>query len=606
MTDLQTINDFYQRQLFGSDTKALDIISSFGIHSRPALDSFKVGFGSHAISKAINDEQHKEMRKIGVIHAGGLRFKSSLTFPLSNMKGELVDIMGMNIGKAAGVNFLGEKPKGFAHFRAYQASKDLIATNLPKAALQLYQAGHHNVVLVPSMEILSWLECERMTFLSNAHSDEWALHAKAEEVLYANIRLRDKDPADALTRLKVFKGKPQPKPVAKGKTILDKVVDDLDTLGYANEATNKKLGYLVSISRKLERPLSAIIISSSGAGKSTLMKLICELTPPEDRLLLNRITPQAFFHFPDDALINKLIVVDERDGSSPADFSVRSLQTSRELTLARTAKKKGEKALRSIKVQSAYMESTTSAKLDIQNSSRCLLLHLDESPKATEAVLKAQRLSRAGGRAKKRDDIIHWHHEFQKELKPLPVRIPYIKHITFPNHKVEFRRSQEHFLTLIEACALLNQKDRKVVCGVIEATLEDYRTAYELFSTVFKEADREVSLGSIKLLRAMEGQKVVSFTMRQALTITGMSYGSLHRAIKELLNYCYLEQNTTTKGRYQKVFTIQDYQEFLNAPSRMRTPDELTSLYQTSVQRPSPNYPPPESMTQPVMVGTAQ
>lgn len=597
MNTLTTVSDFYQRNLFGSDTKGIESLSSYGITSRPAIEAFKVGYGTHSILKAVTEEQAKELRTMGVISAGGLRFKSSFIFPLFNTNGELVDLMGKNIGKAGGVSYLNGQPKGFAHFRAYEASKDIIATNLPKAALQLYQAGHHNVVLVPEMSVLPMLECHRLTFLSNAHSDEWALHAKAEEVLYANIRLRDKDPTEALTRLKVFKGKPRPKPVAKGKTILDKVVEDLDALGYANEANNKKLGYLVSISRKLERPLSAIIISSSGAGKSTLMRLISKLTPPEDRLVLNRITPQAFFHFPDDALTNKLIVVDERDGSGPADFSVRSLQTSRELTMARTAQRKGESSLKSIKVQSAYMESTTTANLDIQNSSRCLLLHLDESPVATEAVLKTQRLQRSGQPSKKHEEIIKWHHEFQKGLMALPVTIPFIKHITFPNHKVEFRRSQEHFLTLIEASALLNQENRRNIRGAIEATLTDYTTAYELFLSVFNESQREVSPGAERLLKTMEKQKAVTFTMRQALTMTGMSYGTLYRSIQELLNYSYLEQSNVSKGRHQKVFTILDYSGYLKLSTRLRTPEEMASVISPSLQEISDNYPATRSTT---------
>ena len=39
--------------------------------------------------------------------------------------------------------------------------------------------------------------------------------------------------------------------------LMDRIARDLDTLGYVGEESNKKLGYLIAVSRKLPEPLSA-------------------------------------------------------------------------------------------------------------------------------------------------------------------------------------------------------------------------------------------------------------------------------------------------------------------------------------------------------------
>ena len=66
--------------------------------------------------------------------------------------------------------------------------------------------------------------------------------------------------------------------------------------GYVGEETNKRLLYLVAVSRKLEDPLSAIVLSQSGAGKSGLTEVIERLCPPEDVVLLTRLTPQSLYY----------------------------------------------------------------------------------------------------------------------------------------------------------------------------------------------------------------------------------------------------------------------------------------------------------------------
>jgi DNA primase len=109
--------------------------------------------------------------------------------------------------------------------------------------------------------------------------------------------------------------------------LLDQVASDVDALGYVGEDTNKRLLYLVAISRKLDDPLSAVILSQSGAGKSGLTEAIEKLTPPEDVVLLTRLTPQSLYYTEPGFLDRKLVIVEERYGSMEADYSIRVLQS---------------------------------------------------------------------------------------------------------------------------------------------------------------------------------------------------------------------------------------------------------------------------------------
>ena len=65
--------------------------------------------------------------------------------------------------------------------------------------------------------------------------------------------------------------------------LLDVIVDDFERCGVVGEETNKLVGYLAAVSRKLEEPLAVLIQSSSAAGKSSLMEAVLAFVPDEER-----------------------------------------------------------------------------------------------------------------------------------------------------------------------------------------------------------------------------------------------------------------------------------------------------------------------------------
>jgi hypothetical protein len=64
---------------------------------------------------------------------------------------------------------------------------------------------------------------------------------------------------------------------------------DFDRCGVVGEETNKLVGYIAAVSRRLEAPLAVVVQSSSIAGKSSLMDAVLAFVPEEDRVQCSAI-----------------------------------------------------------------------------------------------------------------------------------------------------------------------------------------------------------------------------------------------------------------------------------------------------------------------------
>lgn len=276
--------------------------------------------------------------------------------------------------------------------------------------------------------------------------------------------------------------------------LLDQLARDIDALGYVGEEMNKRLLYLVAISRKLSDPLSAVILSQSGAGKSGLTEAIERLTPPEDFVFLTRLTPQSLYYVEDDFLDQKLVIIEERYGSMEADYSIRVLQSRKKLIAAAPIKDPQTGHMRtkvfSVEARAAFIEATTASSVNHENATRCFELAMDESIEQTRRIHERQRFMRTETgleQARKADAIVKRHWNAQRLLEPIPVVIPFADKLTFPATWMRTRRDHARFLNLIEVSAFLHQYQREKRKCVIQASVEDYRVAYELAAQVLTD-----------------------------------------------------------------------------------------------------------------------
>ena len=316
------------------------------------------------------------------------------------------------------------------------------------------------------------------------------------------------------------------------RDLLDQVARDIDALGFVGETTNTRLLYVVAISRKLPDPLSAIVLSQSGAGKSGLTEVLERLTPPEDVVLLTRLTPQSLYYIEPGFLDRKLVIVEERYGSMEADYSIRVLQSRKKLIAAAPIKDPQTGTLKTkvftVEARAAFLEATTASAVNHENATRCFELMMDESPEQTRRIHARMALLRTerGLALRQAADAIarrHWH--AQRLLEPAPVVIPFADALTFPSAWLRTRRDYARFLNLIEVSAFLHQHQRARRGGAIVAEVADYAVAYDLAASVLSEtlADLRAPLRTaVEQIRALcdQGDGSVSRrAIREALAV---------------------------------------------------------------------------------------
>ncbi len=317
----------------------------------------------------------------------------------------------------------------------------------------------------------------------------------------------------------------------KDPEIFARILADFESIGITGENANKLMGYLSATSRMLEEPLSVLVQSRSAAGKSTLQDAVLSLMPPEDYIKYTRLTGQALFYKEEDSLAHKLIAIEEEQGAREATYSIRSIQSSKYLSIAATEKDSSTGRIRTaeykVKGPVALMITTTEAEPDYETSNRFIMLTIDESQEMTERILQRQRESEtlAGliGRTGA-EQVTRRHHNAQRLLRHLSVINPFASHLTFPAQSLQARRDHKKYLGLIKAIAFLHQYQREIktvnkngqAIQYIEVTLDDIEKANGLAAEILGRTLDELSPPS-RLLLAMIRDNVLAECQRQAI-----------------------------------------------------------------------------------------
>lgn len=383
----------------------------------------------------------------------------------------------------------------------------------------------------------------------------------------------------------------------KRPDLMDAILEDMEAFGYTGEEQGKLLAYLIGVSRKLERPLSGIIISQSGAGKSTLTELVEQLTPPENVVLYTRLTAQSLAYMPKDALKRKLVIIEEREGATAAEYHIRVLQSRQRLAQLTTEKDPATGKMRSrvyeVEGPIAYLETTTSTQINFENSTRCFELHLDESEEQTRRIHNRQRESRIQGLAvagPSIEAIKQRHHTAQRLLEPVRVFLPYAPLLSFPVRWLRTRRDHERFLSLIDTIAFLHQhqrdsgtaeRDGKPV-RFIRASIEDYRLAYQLAKDVIWNTLHELTHDGRELLEAVRtmtgGDTKGVFTRRDVRNYSDWQDYRLRTALQELVDMEYVGLLTGGQGRTCQYRLISASDEKPLSLHDLTTPEQLEEL----------------------------
>ncbi len=358
----------------------------------------------------------------------------------------------------------------------------------------------------------------------------------------------------------------------KSPDIFNQIIKDIEILGHVGEKNNKIISYLIAVSRFSAKPLSLFIQSGPSSGKSYLLETILKLLPPEAFKWISSISDQAFHYMPDDDFLNKIFMMGEALHNEIVEGYIRQMQSENKITRHVTMKDPKTGEMKTIEkdhiVNLVFMMTSTAMKVNLENLSRCIVTHADESADQTKKVLSMQRHKESfeGYLEGKHivPQIIKKHIAAQRMLSSVTVFNPFKKYINFPSIRSIMRRGQQQFLGLINSSAILRQMQKKQLERIDHYTgqkvtgyycdLFDYGIARKLFvEEKLLQHDDDVSAGAIKLYEAIrkmvkakaekERLKPEDLTVIQADVrgLTDLSASSVKQYLRILVEYEYLQ-----------------------------------------------------------------
>ena len=360
--------------------------------------------------------------------------------------------------------------------------------------------------------------------------------------------------------------------------LLDRILADFAACGVVGEETNKLVGYLATVSRKLDNPLAIIVQSTSAAGKSALMEAVLAFVPPEERVKYSALTGQALYYLGGESnLKHKILAIVEEEGAEKASYALKLLQSEGELSIASTGKDPhtGRMVTQEYRVEGPVMIflTTTAVDIDEELMNRCLVLTVDESREQTRRIHAQQRAryTLEGIRSlETKSAILALHRTAQRLLRPLRVFNPYADALTFLDDKTRTRRDHTKYLQLIATVTVLHQHQREIRsidCGggktapCVVATLDDIAAANRLAHETLGRCLDEMPPQTRRLLALIEREVAarctaakmergdVRFTRRQVREATGWSNTQLHVHLGRLVELEYLLTHRAEHGQ---------------------------------------------------------
>jgi hypothetical protein len=378
------------------------------------------------------------------------------------------------------------------------------------------------------------------------------------------------------------------------KDLFQTILAGFDAQGYIGEKKNKLLGFLAAVSRIIDTPLAVLFLSRPGAGKTSLQNAVCKLVPPESVIQYTRVTGQSLFYRDANALKNKVLAIEEEGGMQEAMYSIKTLISSQKLSISatRTDAKTGKFSVDDYTVNGpvVVMVSTTNPEgLDDETKGRFLTLTIDESQEQTKSILQAQIAKNSHDwyqTTADENEILKLHHNMQRVLKPLTVTFTRELRIVWPFGRLQMRREQAKFISLVKAITLLHQYQRKTgtmkrpdgsKMEYVQAAQKDIDIALELGREVFaRNVDDVAPMGRTLLseiigltkekynnLKELDPKKEIliseiPFTRKELRERIGWSEPQVRRNIDHLVELGYMGRLSGRQGSIFRYVLLDD------------------------------------------------
>ena len=385
------------------------------------------------------------------------------------------------------------------------------------------------------------------------------------------------------------------------------IVDDMNVLGYVGEDLNKQLMYIAATSRKLDNPISVMVVSESASGKSLLIDTVAKLIPSDEVISVTSLSEQALNYMED--LNHKFLSLGEIVHSEVVEHQIREMLSKKELSRLVTTKEtqSGKLVTKMVKIPAVVSLAMSGTRYDMnpENTSRCFMVNADESREQTRRIHEQQWTKKYSVKRKNEKkelipEIITKHHAAQKLLMPITIENPFGKYLDFPNTLMRTRRDNDRFVDLIACVCFLRQyqKEKKYDANnepYIAFDLIDYEIAYRIMTSgVLSSSLLEIPRGSIELyeeLRKLSQKRSkqegiepheVSFTQRDIREATGFGQTWLKVHLKQLVDYEYVVISRGGKARSKGYYRIRSDEEIESINlSMIPTPEDLKQKLQS-------------------------
>jgi len=387
--------------------------------------------------------------------------------------------------------------------------------------------------------------------------------------------------------------------------LFTRIVEDLSTLGYVGEDLNKELLYLCASSRKLDDPISVLILSQSASGKSFLVDSVKKLMPPEDVVAVTSLSDQALNYIDD--LTHKFLVLGEAVHGDVVEHQIREMLSGKELSRLVTIKdpesgKMQSRVVRTPVIVSSVMSGTNQA-VNPENASRCFLVNADETRSQTARIHESQRTKYSLERLKRGgamvDTIIQTHRAAQRLLTKRSIVNDFAPFLDFPTNLMRSRRDHDRFLDLIACVCYLRQfqkpEEHDGALSFIRCDALDYRVAYRIMvDGVLASTMRELSASAQLLYEELRkfaraeakkqnlGVTEVSMTQRQIRESSGLAQTWVRTNLRQLLDYEYLVSTRGGGERSKGFYRLKEDAEIQKADfSMIPSPEAMEQLFHT-------------------------
>lgn len=289
--------------------------------------------------------------------------------------------------------------------------------------------------------------------------------------------------------------------ILASKDPLADVQQAIEASGYGGDCGPALIVYIAATSRLLAMrtgamPVHLLLLGPSSAGKSYNVETVKRLLPPEAYHTIDASTPRVLIYDPAD-LQHKMVIFGEADSlpageDNPAASAIRNLLQDHRLHYKATVRdtETGGWTVCDINKSGPTMLVTTSTKrLGDQLETRLFILEVPDDQQQVRAALKAQGDIELYGAQEPPDSLIAYQSLLQAGA-PWHILVPFADKLAEAIGKSPAAsrvvRDYARLISLIKSVALLRHAHRQLDSeGRVLATLEDYRTIYDLASDMY-------------------------------------------------------------------------------------------------------------------------